>query len=137
MRLDVSLAGARVKPAGVSVHAFLEANPKFRSPLYKAPHAYAGNNADMVAAIAPYITKTRGERMKARLASFVRGTKAAAQKTPHLVVNVFEKVREEAPVVAQRVKEDVILFRELRAEKKRASAAKKSGVATMDAAAEE
>ncbi len=119
------------------VHAFLEANPKFRSPLYKAPHAYAGNNADMVAAIAPYITKTRGERMKARLASFVRGTKAAAQKTPHLVVNVFEKVREEAPVVAQRVKEDVILFRELRAEKKRASAAKKSGVATMDAAAEE
>jgi predicted nucleotide-binding protein (sugar kinase/HSP70/actin superfamily) len=122
------------------VQAFLEANPKFRSPLYKAEHVYAGNNADMVAAIAPYITKTRAERMKTRLAKLVSGTKEAAQKTPHVFVNVLEKVKE-APAVFEKVKEDVIVLREMRAEKKRAAAAnanaKRSVVSTLDAAAEE
>jgi predicted nucleotide-binding protein (sugar kinase/HSP70/actin superfamily) len=115
------------------VAAFLEASPKFRSPLYKPPHVYAGNNADLVAAIAPYITKTRGERVKARLTKLVTGTKEAAQKTPHVFVNALEKVKE-APAVAKRVKEDVILFRELRAEKKKNA---KSAPAVLDAAAEE
>lgn len=118
------------------VQAFLEANPKFRSSLYKAPHAYAGNNADVVAAVAPYITKTRAERWKARLVKLATGTKAAAEKTPHLVVNVLEKVKE-APAVFEKVKEDVIVLRELRAEKKKAAASKKAAVATLDAAAEE
>ena len=99
------------------VAAFLEATPRFRSPLYKAKHVYAGNSADVVAAVAPYITKTRGERLRERAIALVKGTKAVAQKTPHVVVDVLEKVKE-APAVAQRVKEDVILFRELRAQKK-------------------
>ena len=30
------------------VAAYLEANPKFRHPFYKAAHVYAGNNADIV-----------------------------------------------------------------------------------------
>ncbi|HVR03741.1 MAG TPA: 2-hydroxyglutaryl-CoA dehydratase, partial [Polyangia bacterium] len=44
------------------VKAFLDANP-----LYKAPHSYAGCSADMVAAVAPYITKTRAQRWMDRL----------------------------------------------------------------------
>ena len=38
--------------------------PKFRSPFYKV-HIYSCNNADLVAAVAPYITKTRCERWRA------------------------------------------------------------------------
>src|SRR4029079_11256958 len=87
------------------VKAFLETSPRFRSPFYKPAHIYAGNNADLVAAVAPYITKTRAQRWQGRITDFVKGGKEAAQKTPHLVVNLFEKVKE-APKVAERVKED-------------------------------
>jgi predicted nucleotide-binding protein (sugar kinase/HSP70/actin superfamily) len=116
------------------VQAFLESNAKFRSPFYKAAHIYSGNNADLVAAVAPYITKTRGERWKARVTSFVKGSKVAAQKTPHVAVELFQTAVKEAPAVAARVKEDLTMFRELRAEKKRA---KTTRVSTLDAAAEE
>jgi predicted nucleotide-binding protein (sugar kinase/HSP70/actin superfamily) len=117
------------------VAAFLESSPRFRSPLYKPAHVYAGNNADLVAAVAPYITKTRAQRWQSRLASFVTGSKKAAQQTPHMVVNFFEKAKQDAPKVAERVKEDITLFRELRAMKK--AQAKRAPEATMDAAAEE
>ena len=107
---------------------------KFRSPFYKAAHIYSGNNADLVAAVAPYITKTRGERWKARVTSFVKGSKVAVQKTQHVAVELFQTAVKEAPAVAARVKEDLTMFRELRAEKKRA---KSTQVSTLDAAAEE
>ena len=114
------------------VQAFLDSSPKFRSPFYKPAHVYCGNNADLVAAVAPYITKTRGERWRARLTAFAKGSKAAVVATPHITVNLFQTAVEQAPVVAARVKEDLTMFREMRAEKKRAAA-----VQTMDAAAEE
>src|ERR1700760_3618239 len=46
--------------------AFLDANPRFDSALHKAPHTYAGTAADLVAQVAPYITKTRAERWRGR-----------------------------------------------------------------------
>ncbi|MDB4934745.1 MAG: Activator of (R)-2-hydroxyglutaryl-CoA dehydratase, partial [Labilithrix sp.] len=116
------------------VQAFLDSSPKFRSPFYKAAHIYCGNNADLVAAVAPYITKTRGERWRARLTAFAKGSKAAVQKTPHLTVQIFQTAVEQAPVVAARVKEDLTMFRELRAEKKRSA---RKVEQTLDAAAEE
>jgi predicted nucleotide-binding protein (sugar kinase/HSP70/actin superfamily) len=118
------------------VKAFLDSSPKFRSPFYKAAHVYCGNNADLVAAVAPYINKTRGERWRGRIAAFAKGSKAAVQKTPHVAVELFQTAVKEAPVVVSRVKEDLTMFRELRAEKKRAVAAK-GAVQTLDAAAEE
>jgi len=111
------------------VAAFLEASPRFRSPFFKPPHAYAGSSADVVAAIAPYITKTRTQRWKARVGNFVKGTKQAAKKTPHAIFKVVATVKE-APEIAARVKEDISLFRELRAQAKQAERA-------LDAAAEE
>jgi hypothetical protein len=113
------------------VAAYLDANPKFRSPFYKAAHLYCGNNADIVAAIAPYITKTRAERWRARLTKLVTGGKSAVAKTPHLAVSLFEAVKE-APKVAERVKEDITILREIRALKK-----KRPPESTLDAAAEE
>ena len=116
------------------VKAFLDASPRFRSPFYKAAHIYSGNNADLVAAIAPYITKTRAQRWQGRVSALAKGGKAAAQKTPHLVVNLFQTAVKEAPAVAARVKEDVTLFREHRAMKKKNGRRAESA---MDAAAEE
>jgi predicted nucleotide-binding protein (sugar kinase/HSP70/actin superfamily) len=118
------------------VQAFLESSARFRSPLYKPLHRYSGNNADLVAAVAPYITKTRGERWRARARAFVDGSKVIAQKTPHLTVQLFETAVKEAPAVAARVKEDLTMFRELAAER-RASRTSKAAVQTLDAAAEE
>ena len=118
------------------VQAFLESSPRFRSPFYKPAHIYAGNNADLVAAVAPYITKTRAQRWRERIANFAKGSKAAVAKTPHLTVQLVQNAVEQAPVVAARVKEDLTLFRELRAEKKRAKNAPSSERA-LDAAAEE
>ena len=143
-RADVPLQGEQAAQAeyeralqenGVTreqVAAFLEANPKFRSPFYKAKHVYCGNNADVVAAVAPYITKTRAERWKDRVAAFVTGSKQAIEKTPHLAVSLVEAVKE-APKVAERVKEDITILRELRALKKKAPKVE----STLDAAAEE
>ncbi|MDB4943425.1 MAG: Activator of (R)-2-hydroxyglutaryl-CoA dehydratase [Labilithrix sp.] len=118
------------------VRAFLDASPRFRSPFYKPAHIYAGNNADLVAAVAPYITKTRSERWKARVSAFAKGSKAAATKTPHLVVNLFQTAVTEAPAVAARVKEDITLLREIRNLGKANKKAKRAE-RTMDAAAEE
>src|SRR5262249_35662789 len=90
------------------VAAYLDANPKVRSPFYKAKHVYCGNNADIVAAVAPYITKTRAERWRERLMKLATGSKAAVQKTPHLAVSLVEAVKE-APKVAERVREDLTI----------------------------
>ncbi|MBX3219623.1 MAG: 2-hydroxyglutaryl-CoA dehydratase [Labilithrix sp.] len=114
------------------VAAYLDANPKFRSPLYKAAHVYCGNNADVVAAVAPYITKTRAQRWKDRVLGAVTGGKQAIQKTPHLAVSLVAAVKD-APKVAERVKEDITILREIRAMKKKAQRAE----STLDAAAEE
>ena len=107
------------------------------SPFYKAAHVYCGNNADLVAAIAPYITKTRGERWRARISGVREGQQGSRRRRRRTSPsNLFQTAVKEAPVVAARVKEDLTMFRELRAEKKRASAARPSEH-TLDAAAEE
>ncbi len=111
------------------VRAFIEANPRYASSLHKAPHAYAGTGADLVAEIAPLITKTRGERLKAAALSFVQRSGEAARKSPHMVVAMVRSAVEAAPEVAAKVKEDVILFRESRR-------AKAAPARAMDAAAE-
>jgi hypothetical protein len=116
------------------VAAYLDANPKFRSPFYKATHRYCGNNADIVAAVAPYITKTRTQRWRERLTKLATGGKAMVERTPHLAVSLVEAVKE-APNVAERMKEDLAILRDLRALKK--NAPKPDSTTTLDAAAEE
>ena len=142
-RADVPLQGEAGRRRGVraraaqehgvtreQVRAFLEATPRFASSLHKAPHAYAGNGADLVAEVAPYITKSRGERWRGRLAKLAQQSGETARKSPHMVVELFRSAVEKAPEVAARVKEDVTMYREVRRAKK--------GEATraMEAAAE-
>jgi predicted nucleotide-binding protein (sugar kinase/HSP70/actin superfamily) len=103
------------------MRAFLEANPKFGRALHKAPHAYAGNCADLVAEVAPYITKSRAERWRERIAGFGKKSKELAQSSPHMVIRLVEATVKNAPEVAKRVREDVILFQETRRAKRAAA----------------
>ncbi|MCA9584572.1 MAG: 2-hydroxyglutaryl-CoA dehydratase [Myxococcales bacterium] len=114
------------------VKAALEAHPRLRSPLFKAKHVYAGTAADMVAAVAPYITKTRAQRWKERLVALREKSTDVAKRSPHMVVHLVQTAVKQAPAVAGRVKEDVAILRELRAQKKSTRPAE-----VLDAAAEE
>jgi len=115
------------------VKAFLTANPRFNNALHRAPHAYAGASADLVAEIAPYITKTRSERIRGRIVgAFTRGAKAA-KSAPHLVVTFAKKAVEEAPGLVARVKEDVIILTE---ERRRTKAKKADAEGALSHAAE-
>lgn len=116
------------------VQAFLEANPKFGNALHKAPHAAAGTGADLVAEVAPYITKTRWERFGAALRGTATKSYKAAQKSPHMIIKLVSDAREAAPTVAARVREDVALFAETRKAAKAKAKARPAG--TLEAAAE-
>jgi predicted nucleotide-binding protein (sugar kinase/HSP70/actin superfamily) len=101
------------------VRAFVQANPRLGNALHKAPHAYAGTAADLVAEVAPYLTKTRAQRRHASIASVVVRSKKAAERSPHMVVAMFKNAARVAPDVAARVKEDLTLYREARRAKRR------------------
>jgi predicted nucleotide-binding protein (sugar kinase/HSP70/actin superfamily) len=113
------------------VQTFLESSPRFASPLYKAPHAYAGASADIVAAVAPYITKTRTQRWTERLTGAGKKSAALAQQSPHRVVKIVKGAMKAAPDVVERVKFDAKLFTETRKATKA-----KAKVAYVAAAAE-
>lgn len=108
------------------VKAFLEANPRYASPLHKPPHVYCGYPADLVAEVAPLITKTRAERIKDRALGLFKRSTDAAKSTPHMVVTFVKAAVAEAPSVAAKVKEDLLILAE---ERKRAKAKKSQEVA--------
>jgi hypothetical protein len=113
------------------VRAYLEKHPGYASSLHKAPHAYAGCAADIVAEVAPFITKSRVQRAQEKLVGLAKRSTETARKSPHMVVAMFRSAVEAAPSVAARVKEDIAIYREVKRAKK--AEAKPQG---MDAAAE-
>jgi predicted nucleotide-binding protein (sugar kinase/HSP70/actin superfamily) len=113
------------------VRAYLEKHPRYASSLHKAPHAYAGNGADLVAEVAPFITKSRVQRAQEKLAGFAKRSTETARKSPHMVVAMFRSAVEAAPGVAARVKEDIAIYREVKRAKKTEAKPQR-----MDAAAE-
>jgi hypothetical protein len=113
------------------VQAFLATNARFASPLHRAPHAYAGTCADLVAEVAPHITRTRWERLRARVTGTALRSRELAQKSPHLVVKMVQGAIESAPEVAARVKQDVAAFQEDRKAKR---AQRRSASASASAA---
>jgi hypothetical protein len=101
------------------VAEFLAKNPKYASTLHKAPHAYAGTAADLVAEIAPLIKMSRTERLRARILGVAKKTQTAVTSAPHMVVELYKNAKEQAPAIASRVKEDLTILREQRAAKKK------------------
>jgi predicted nucleotide-binding protein (sugar kinase/HSP70/actin superfamily) len=100
------------------VRAYITANPRFGRALYKAPHRYAGSGADIVAQVAPYITKTFGQRLRDRITSFGKVSREAAQKSPHMIVTFVKDAKAKAPDIVQRVKTDIAFYREMKRAKK-------------------
>jgi hypothetical protein len=115
------------------VKAFLASHPGFGNSLHKAPHAYAGTSADLVAEIAPHITNTRWQRVTARVAKAVTQSRKAAEDAPHMVVKLVRSAVAQAPEVAARVKEDIAIYREQKRAQKKAAATAQPG---FEAAAE-
>ncbi len=113
------------------VKAFLDYNPRFSSPLHKAPHRYSGTAADLVAEVAPHITKSRWERLKDTMTGSARRSVKTAQAAPHMVVKMVRGAVEAAPEIATRVKEDIIMLQETR----KASKAKKAAAPQAQATA--
>ncbi|MFO0676765.1 MAG: 2-hydroxyglutaryl-CoA dehydratase [Polyangiaceae bacterium] len=108
------------------VQDFLAKNPRFAHSLHKAPHSYAGCGADIVAEVAPFITKSRWERAREKVLSFGKKSVETAQKSPHLVVNFAKEAVAQAPETFAKVKEDVAMIAEVRRAKKIAKRAKAS-----------
>jgi predicted nucleotide-binding protein (sugar kinase/HSP70/actin superfamily) len=90
---------------------FLAKNPKYGSPLHKPPHVKAGTAADLVLEVAPYLTKSRAERMRDRLTRAAATVRKAAEAAPGVVAKVVETVRDED--FRAQVTADVAVLREL------------------------
>ncbi len=118
------------------VQAFLEANPKYARALHRAPHSYAGVCADLVAEVAPYITKTRSERWMERATNLFTKTTTAAKAAPHMVVTLVKDAVEQAPTLAKKIGEDVKILAEERAKAKAAKSAKSQPPSAIADAAE-
>jgi len=112
------------------VRAYVQGSRRFGSTLHKAPHAYAGNAADLVAEVAPYLTKSLVQRWKGKLAAVAQRSTNAARQSPQTVVAAFRSAVEAAPDFAARVKEDVAMYREAKRAKRKAEQPR------LDAAAE-
>jgi predicted nucleotide-binding protein (sugar kinase/HSP70/actin superfamily) len=118
------------------VRAFIAKNPRFASSLHKPPHKYAGAAADLVAEVAPYITKSLTARWGESLAELARSSSHVARRSPLRVAEMVKGVVRAAPDVAARLKEDVSIYREMASTKHAAKGAKASRRASLDAAAE-
>jgi predicted nucleotide-binding protein (sugar kinase/HSP70/actin superfamily) len=112
------------------VHAILAKHPRFGSSLHKAPHAYAGTAADLVAQVAPYVTKTAAQRLRGQIEVAVKHTSETARRSPVQLASFVKSAAQRAPDLANRVKVDLSIYREQR------RAAKAKPAAAVDAAAE-
>jgi predicted nucleotide-binding protein (sugar kinase/HSP70/actin superfamily) len=101
---DCGLTDAQMKD-------FLAKNPKYASPLHKPPHVKAGTAADLVLEVAPYLTKSRAERMRDRLTRAAATVRKAAEAAPGVVAKVVETVRDED--FRAQVTADVAVLRDL------------------------
>ncbi len=93
------------------VRAFLEANPKYASPLHHSPHRVAGSAANLVYEVTPLIKQSALTRAKNRAIATATTLKDAALATPAAARKAFDFVR--SPDTHERLAQDVALGREL------------------------
>jgi predicted nucleotide-binding protein (sugar kinase/HSP70/actin superfamily) len=97
------------------VRAFLEANPRFASPLHKAPHAAAGSAADLVTQVAPLIKHSAWERAASAAKTRVEAGARALRRSPSAMAKTATSAVATARQVAGWLKEDIRTYRETRA----------------------
>ena len=93
---------------------FVRGSKRFGSSLYYPEHKYAGTTADMVAAVAPYVTMSRAQRMQKRATNMLSRAAEVATASPAIAKTVLQVVREKAPEYAAKAKEDVVIYMEQR-----------------------
>jgi len=93
------------------VRAFLEKHPRFASPFHKPPHAVAGTASDLVYEVAPFITMTRAQRVRAKLSAVVASTSESLRRVPGMVETAVATAR--TPEFRAKVGEDLALLRDL------------------------
>jgi predicted nucleotide-binding protein (sugar kinase/HSP70/actin superfamily) len=97
------------------VRAFLDANPRYSSPLHKAPHSAAGSAADLVAEVAPIIKFSPWERARVVAKNRVDAGVRSLRRSPEAVAQKATSAFAAARQVAGWVKEDIRTYRETRA----------------------
>ena len=103
-----------LKDTGVTLdemRAFLDRNPKFKSPLYYPPHHVAGTAANMVYEFAPLIKQSMTERAVHRAKHLAEVVSDAAKRAPETMSNVVKAVKD--PENIARAKEDVAVLRDI------------------------
>jgi predicted nucleotide-binding protein (sugar kinase/HSP70/actin superfamily) len=93
------------------VRAFLDANPKYASPLHHSPHKVAGSAANLVYEVAPLIKQSRMERAASKARSLVKGLQDAAIAAPGAVQKAVAFARD--PETHERLHQDYLLVRDI------------------------
>ncbi|MFI5297202.1 MAG: 2-hydroxyglutaryl-CoA dehydratase [Polyangiales bacterium] len=91
------------------VQAFLAKNPKFAAGRHKSPHAAAGTAGDLIAEVAPFITTPAWKRA----IGHAKDAASRVVETGPKMVTLARELRENAPELALRIKEDVAVVREV------------------------
>ena len=60
----------------------------------------------------------RAARWRSRILGITRASRAAAQKSPHLVIALVKDAKTKAPEILERVKTDIAFYRDLKRSKK-------------------
>jgi predicted nucleotide-binding protein (sugar kinase/HSP70/actin superfamily) len=93
------------------VRAFLDANPKYASPLHHSPHKVAGSAANLVYEVAPLIKQSAIERAAHKAQAAAATVKAAALATPEAARKAIAFARD--PETHERLRQDYSLVRDL------------------------
>lgn len=93
------------------VHAFLEANPRYASPLHHAPHRVSGSAANLVYEVAPLIKLSSAQRAVAKLRAAAREAASFASALPARTAALKALVM--APETHERLRADAELLRDL------------------------
>jgi hypothetical protein len=93
------------------VRAFLDAHPRYASPLHHAPHTVAGSAANLVYEVAPLIKQSALTRAAQRGRAAAKAFASAARSAPVAARKAAAFARD--PATRERVGNDLAMVREL------------------------
>jgi hypothetical protein len=109
---------------GEQVTAFFARNPRWSSPLHRAPHSAQGTAADRLVEVSQYIGKSPLEARVMDARVMVRRTVEAAKALPGWLARTRKKLVEKSPVLFAQAREEWVEARPVIAQKVRAQAEK-------------
>jgi predicted nucleotide-binding protein (sugar kinase/HSP70/actin superfamily) len=108
---ELERAYAETGLSRAEVQAFLDANPKYASPLHHSPHKVAGSAANLVYEVAPLIKKSSLERAKERAKVLGGDVVELFKSAPGKVAAAGRFVT--SPETHDRLKQDYLLIKDL------------------------